>query len=456
MKIERCRAADEPAAILFPSAPPWRSRKTAKRRGPSSFGRVVLCALLSAFELFYAPNVGSQEHLERLSDIPARTQIAAEQLVRTQLPSGVFPYDIDFVTGAAEDMNDMSGLNIVRQAEALFALVQYLGASDSPRMRESIARVLRAFAGRSLQIGKGETQSVLENMRVYNRWQLWDLLRRPLDYVGLLYVAKGEGTLISANGSYERAWPGATALALISELNYRALTADESFADARRGWLRGLLALRVPGRGFREAPHYLGEAGYVNGEAWLALAEYAGAFPDDHEIVGTLSELDDYLTLSYTARPTLQFYHWGVMAAAVRAQTTGDPRFLKFIRDQTEWVLAKQEGLLADHDNTCAPLEGLATAFRVLWRNQDENDPLKDRTGRWIQVMTAHNMGLQILPGQDTILLANGVAVSSPWLPMYEGAFRTSSDDAKMKVDGTGHCLSALLREQKAGLAWHE
>ena len=399
---------------------------------------------------------GAQEHSERRSDIPARMQMAAEQLLRTQLPSGLFPYDIDFVSGAAEDMNDMSGLNIVRQADALFALVQYLEASDSPRVRESVARALRAFAGRSLPIGKGVAQSVLEDLRVYNRWQLWGPLRRPLNYVGLLYAAKGEGTLISANGNYERAWPGATALALVSELSYRALTADESFADARRGWLRGLLALRVPGRGFREAPHYLSESSYVNGEAWLALAEYAAAFPGDHEIAGTLSELDDYLTRSYAARPTLLFFHWGVMAAAVRAQTTGDPRFLKFIRDQTEWVLAKQERLVTEHDNTCAWIEGLATAFRVLWPNQSENDPLKGRTHRWIQIMTEHNLDLQILPGQDSVLLANGVAVRSPWLRMYEGAFRVSSDAAKMQVDETGHCLSALIRVQKAGLAGHE
>ena len=432
---------------------PW---KSCKRRRSRRFVRVALRGVLSACAFFFVPTAGSQGLPDRAAGDPARMQMAAEQLVRTQLPSGLFPYDIDFATGAAEDMDDMSGMNIVRQSGALFALAQYLEASDNPRLRESIARALRAFADRSLPIGKGAAQSVLENLRVYNRWRVWGSLRGPLDFLGLLYSAKGGGMLVSANGTYERAWPGATALAILSELGYRAAAADESFAKARRGWLAGLLALRVPGRGFREAPHYLSESGYVNGEAWLALAEYARAFPGDREIAESLSDLDDYLMTRYSAQPTLQFYHWGVMAASVRAQTTGDPRFLKFIRDQTGWVLETQGSLLEEHGNTCAWVEGLATAFRMLWRDRTENDPLMARARHWIDVIMAHNLGLQILPGQDSILLRSGVAIRSQRLPALAGAFLLSSDGAKMQVDATAHCLSALIRVQKAGLARQE
>ena len=420
-------------------------------------GSARFAALCGLSLIIGAANFGnaaqSQDLAEGIAASSARTRMAAEQLSRTQLPTGLFPYDLDFVTGTAEDMKDPSGPNIVRQAGALFALAQYLEVSDSPPLRETIAKALQGFTQRSLPIGKGAAQSVLENLRLYNRWQIWKPLRTPLNSLGLLYSRKGDGRVISANGSYERAWPGATALALVSELRYRAVTSDDSFANARRAWLKGLLALSVPGRGFREAPHYLTESGYVNGEAWLALAEYARSFPADREIVDSLSEIEDYLMARYGASPTLQFYHWGVMAAAVRAQATQEPRFLGFIHKQTEWVLANQGSLLEGSDNTCAWIEGLATAFGMLWRGHGEEDPLRDRARHWIEVMMAHNLALQILPGQDSVSSGNGDSVRSPWITIYAGAFLTSSKEAKMQVDVTGHCLSALIRMQNAGLA---
>jgi len=81
------------------------------------------------------------------------------------------------------------------------------------------------------------------------------ILRAPLDFVGLLYTAKGKGALVSANGSYERAWPGATALALISELIYRKLTGDEKFSHMRQRWLeRAVGAARAATRISRSTP----------------------------------------------------------------------------------------------------------------------------------------------------------------------------------------------------------
>ena len=319
---------------------------------------------------------------------------AADQLVRTQLPSGLFPYDYDFATGAAEDMSDISGLNIVRRGGALFALVQYLEVRNNQCLCETVAKTLQAYADRSLPVGKGAVQSVLEDIGAYGRWQLSGILRSLLAAVGLLYTAKGKGALVSANGSYERAWPCATALALTSELVYRNLTGDDKFAHMRQRWLHGLLALRVPQRGFREAPHYLSESGYVNGETWLALAEYSRAFPSDGGVATTLSELDDYLTHRYSRLPPLQIYHWGAMAAALRLQMTGAPRFSKFIRDQTDWFLAKSASVQEEHDIGCAWVEGLATAYRMLGREFGEKDPFMVKIRSRIEFMMTHNRKL--------------------------------------------------------------
>jgi len=76
--------------------------------------------------------------------------------VRTQLPSGLFPYDYDFATGAAEDMSDISGLNIVRQGGgACLPLVQYIEVTGQSTPSRTVAKTLQAFADRSATSREG-------------------------------------------------------------------------------------------------------------------------------------------------------------------------------------------------------------------------------------------------------------------------------------------------------------
>ncbi len=407
-----------------------------------------LACLLSYFALAASTTAAGQT----APDDGARMQLAAEQLIRTQLPSGLFPYDYDFATGAAEDMTALSGQNIVRQGCALFGLVQYGELADSERLHETVSKALRAFADRSLPVGKGTVQIFLENIGFYNRWQLWEVMRAPLNFFGLLYSPRGDGALVSGNATYERAWPGATALALVSELYYRRLTGDERFAAMRGQWLRGLLALHVPGRGFRVAPHYLIESGYVNGEAWLALAEYSRAFPVDSAVAAVLSELDGYMIDRYGKSPNAEFFHWGAMAAASRLEMTGDPRFERFIRDQADWFLRLVSGKEGARLVGCAWVEGLATAYVALERQLGATHPLMVGIRRRVETAMARNRALQILPGQETFVLDDSTEVRSPEFARYAGGFLVSSTTATMQVDVAGHCLSALVRMQRAGL----
>lgn len=89
---------------------------------------------------------------------------------------------------------------------------------------------------------------------------------------------------MSADGRYSGAWAGATALALLAELAYSQASGDDRFADLRSAWLEGLLALRIPGGGFRELPTSIAAADYLNGEAWLALAVYADMHPNEENV----------------------------------------------------------------------------------------------------------------------------------------------------------------------------
>jgi len=429
-------------------------RQTDRRRAPRTLGFLAATGIACAIGLGALGTAASRERPAPAPlDDQARMGITADYLGRAQLPSGLFPYDYDFATGLAEDMSDVSGLNIVRQALAVFGLVQYLQLHDSRQVRETVARALQAFAERSLPIGKGRVQSLLEHAGAYNRWRLWNVLRAPLDSAGLLYVPGGQGALVSGNGSYERAWPGATALALVSELWYRRLTNDARFAPASERWAHGLVAMHVPDRGLREAPHYLSESPYVNGEAWLALVEYSLAFPNDHSVARTLSELEEYLIRRYRGAPSLHFYHWGAMAAARRWETTREPRLFGFIREQADWYLQQVAPRTGEPGNSCVAVEGLSTAYRVLRTELDEQDPLMVKLRTQIERSMTHNRALQIQPGQESFKLATGVEVHSPLFALNAGAFMASSAQARVQIDWAGHCLSALARLQRAGLA---
>ena len=180
-------------------------------------------------------------------------RIAANQFVSTQLSSGLFPYDFNFSSGKITPMINITGVNLVRQTSAAFTLSGYLTHFKSVPVEESLKLFLQQSSSRSLPISKGNLQSILEWSGFYKRWQIWTLFRQPLDNLGLLYNTSGNALLVSVDNDYERAWPGSTALTLYSALQYFSVTGDTRFNEAIHRWKEGLLALKVPGRGFRHA-----------------------------------------------------------------------------------------------------------------------------------------------------------------------------------------------------------
>jgi len=375
-----------------------------------------------------------------------RMRLAAESLAKLQLPSGLLLYEVNLLDDSAGETMPVSVANIVRQTGCAFYLADYYRRSPSPRLKAVLEAAIEAFGKHTLPIGRGKLQSLLESSGILNSWRVQTNLSGAMNWLGLLYSTEGEGGVVSSDGSYRNAWLGGTALALLAELLYSHVTGEERFAAMRRAWLQGILSLHVPGRGFRWGPTLLNESHYFNGQGWLALGTYVSMFPEDKEARAVLEALDDYLLDRYGTKHRLMFFHWGTLAAEVRYTATGDARFVAFITEQSRLFLDKKgPEPIAKSANSCAGVEGLATAERVLALSGNEPELLKRLRAR-IKAEMDLNLLLQIMPGQDRIALGNGATLISPNLPDFAGAFLAGRDDPLLRIDITGHCLSAMIR----------
>ncbi len=375
-----------------------------------------------------------------------RIRLAAESLAKLQLPSGLLLYEVNLLDDSAGGMTPVSVANMVRQTGSVFYLADYYRRSPSPRLKAVLEAAIEAFGKHTLPIGRGKLQSLLESSGILNSWRVQMNLSEAMNWLGLLYSTEGEGGVVSPDGSYRNAVLGGTALALLAELHYSHVTGEERFAAKRRAWLHGILSLHVPGRGFRWGPTLLREAHYFNGEGWLALATYVSMFPEDKEARAALEALDDYLLDRYGSKHSPMFFQWGTMGAEVRYAATGDARFVSFIAEQSRLFLDKKgPEPIAKSGNSCAVVEGLATAERVLALSGYEPELLKRLSAR-IKAEMDLNLLMQILPGQDRIVLGNGATLISPNLPDFAGAFLAGRNDPLLRIDITAHCLSAMIR----------
>lgn len=329
--------------------------------------------------------------------------LAADYLVRVQTDRGFFLYDVNFETGKPSGKS-----SIVRQAGTAFSLAEYLAVNRSAPVRRSVRNALEA---------------------------LW---RRSVTY------RRRSQQLVSGSRSVSKARTGATALALLTETLYYRATGDGRFEAARAAWLNGLLALRLRGRGFRKTAYSKQESPYFNGEGWLALAHYYETFRDP-KVATVLKSLDGYLLKTYGRKPEIGFYHWGMMAAAIRYRVTRDLRFLTFIEDQTRHYLEELRPEVKPKPNTCYALEGLLTASQVLtdrWAGSEILPALSDR----LKAEVEKNLSFQLLDVTGLKPLPPSRSGEPVDMTRFKGLFFARSNRKYARVDHTQHCLSAFVR----------
>ena len=409
------------------------------------FGGIVAAAFLTV-----APATGAAD---LAVDYPSMMRSTVDGLIASQAASGLFLYGFDFLADKPLEPGRVSPENLIRQAGTASALAAYYQRTHDPRLREPLQRILAAFGRYSLPIGKSPLQRWIEGAHLlsisYGRWRLQTALLRH----GLLYETAGEGSVISSNGTYEVAAAGTVALALLAELRYAKASGDERYAALRQSWLKGLLALRIPGGGFRWLPTSIDDSPFYNGEGWLALAVYRDLHPDNATVATALHDLDRAMIERYSQQPDPNFYHWGAMAAAQRYEMTHDPRFLAFLRTQAQVFVTRFRKRLGPDGNNCADMEGVAATLGVLDAKDVADVELVQQLRRWVGAEAAKLPRMQVRGGQEGLSLGGDARLSAPRMAAFGGAFIAGIYEPSTRVDLAQHCLSAMLTLGQLGNA---
>jgi hypothetical protein len=272
-------------------------------------------------------------------------------------------------------------------------------------------------------------------------------IHAALNRLGLLYETSGPGKVLSPTTDYSKAHTGAVALALLTELRYSLSSGDNSFAELRHAWLEGLIGLWIPGDGFRQFPTSIDTTPYYDGEAWLALAQYHSAFPQDQRVSELLTDVDDALIKKYRGEFKIDFFHWGTMAAAARYADTKEKMFLDFIKAQTGTFLDRKKEHV-DSDNNCASVEGGADVLEALLSAGEGGSELAERARGWGTTEMRKVKQLQIQPGQKELVFSNS-RIIAPRMQEFSGSFRSGVYAANTQVDLTAHCVSAMVKLER-------
>lgn len=429
----RKRSVDLPARLRA-LGPSTRSYSHVRRL----LGRVLASAALSyaSWPVVAAPGA---------IDYAAMMRSTADGLIASQSAEGLFPYGFDFLSDRPTESDQMSASNLIRQAGTVSVLAAYYRYTHGSRLQDPLQRSLVALGRRSLPIGKAPLQHWVERAHVlslpFARWKLLSALRR----FGLLYQTAGDGKVVSPDGDYSGALAGTVALSLLAELRYSDAAGDNQFAEMRTAWLNGLLGLRIPGAGFRQMPTSIDESDYFNGEGWLALAVYSDLHREDTRVSAEIADLDQVLMKRYSQKPSPNFFHWGAMAAAQRFSTTGDLRFLEFMRKQSDIFFARLQMRQRPDANHCAAMEGIAATLAALNRSGEGDTARALRARSWLSQEAARLPQLQIQPGQTGMRMGGEANLHAPSMARFAGAFLLGAYEASTRVDAAQHCLSAMI-----------
>lgn len=355
-------------------------------------------ALLLAITLVCGA-VATEPVLDRAA-VERKAEAAARYLVATETAEGRFFYEFDFLRSHFTDDD-----NIVRQTGAGFVLNQFYLLSGKPGFAEPAARSIAYYEAKS--------------------------------------IAVGDGQLPSEDGTREGGRAGAAALALLAELFHSRAIGKDFRPDLRQAWFRGLAAQQLPSGAIKQRPQDTEADSYATGETWLALAHYVDHVPGEAEVAAMLQRLEAGVMAKYLATPDRMFAHWGLMSAAQRLATTGEPRYRDFLEAFGGNYVRKLMPATGSGTNTCAALEGLIAAVSALERHGGSDVAAEIRSH--VEARLPGNLALQLAGDGTRLEFGPGHYYEDPKLKNFVGAFLNGAYVLRTRVDSTQHCLSALL-----------
>lgn len=334
----------------------------------------------------------SRAYATEMQSVKVAQKMAVRHLIASQQETGLFLYDFDLSKGKPSGRN-----NLVRQAGTLFSIAEYYSVYPTKDVESVLIKGLSTLDAYSTEFDAGQYQ------------------------------------LVSGAVPKHKIRTGATALSLLSELLYYRTSGNGQFETARKKWLTGLLTLQINNKGFATTPKKVKESPYFSGEAWLALAHYVDIF-EDEKLRLRLEKIDNYMMATYAQIPHIGFYHWGIMAAVQRYETTGQKKFLDFIGQQTKAFLYSLRPKFNKNSNTCYSLEGLIPAYQILKKGQIKDQKFLKKLKKRIVFEKEKNLRLQIKK------------TSTAKQEYIYGAFLAGNGKQYTRIDYTQHCLSAFLK----------
>jgi hypothetical protein len=238
-------------------------------------------------------------------------------------------------------------------------------------------------------------------------------------------------------------------LALLSALMITREDRAPQLENAVQDWLKGLLAVQMQDGGFEARPGTGKQSAYSNGEIWLALAYYDLVNAGNRRVKTALERADAAFVRMYGAKPDVGFFHWGVMASAMRYRATGDNRFLDFAAQQMRQFMDELKPKVKPWVNSCYSVEGLLAGAGVI-ADSGRYQKLYETTMLRVRQEMEKNLRLQIRPDQKHIQMGPGRYLAAPEIPDYAGAFLNGLHRPQVRIDATQHCLSALVKMRRS------
>jgi len=251
---------------------------------------------------------------------------------------------------------------------------------------------------------------------------------------------------------------GATSLAMIGMLDlikkYPDLIPDYEFLI--KGYLDFIVYMHNPTAGFRDGYYLKGaksekESPFGNGEAFLALVRYY-QYKQTDEVKYLINDVGEYFAKYFTENKDDNFYLWGMAAIKDIYKTDLDKDYFDFVKEYTDWRMAKFIPQRNTYKNKCAYIEVIASAYSTLQEEMsgEELIPYLEDLNIWLKNTKKLQITENYLP-EVTIKDDKGkVLEKNPEIKNMKyanGGFLTSLMDPVQRIDFTQHCASSYLQK---------